>query len=74
MLVELIDHLEEVLFEELVPREFVRLYFELGAHHFGEFVDEELVTFELDLFAFLGALVFGSIEEVEGGHCVGVEP
>lgn len=74
MLIEIVDDFEKALLEELVPTELKGLDVKLLAHDFSQLVDQEPVAFELDLLASLDTLVPGSIEEVEGGHGVGVQP
>jgi hypothetical protein len=60
--VEFIDDLEETLLKELVAGELVGLDLELAGHDGGEFVDEDVVAFELLILTLLNVMVHSGVE------------
>ncbi len=74
MHIQIIYDFEEAFLEKFIFGKFIGLDFQLFTHDFCQFVDEDLVAFELNILISLDSLILGRIKEIEGGYCVGIEP
>ena len=74
MLVQLVNDLEIVLLEKLLPAELGSRKVEAGHHRAHQLLDQETVALFLNQLALLYSRVCCGVEEVVGGHGVGEKP